>query len=164
MASADSKREVTACPNCGSVELSVPPTNVDGFVGAAALDGRMYCKACGREGLPILFDGEEEYHTFLSGIKEGSVRRSVASSTIAGLSEHREKKPAAAALFSIFIPGLGHVYAGKPFTGAVGFLLTFGVGAVFGNLVLPLLLLIATDAYYEAKRFNSNLMRLSEHS
>jgi TM2 domain-containing membrane protein YozV len=155
--SAPSKREVTACPNCGSTELGVPPTNVDAFIGAAALDGRMYCKGCGREGLPILFDSVDDYKRFLSNVKEGGAERSVDSSTIVVLGEQKRKKPAAAALFSFFVPGLGHAYAGGPLKGVVLFILTFLVGAYAGNLILPFLLLLAADAYYDAKRYNTNV-------
>jgi len=52
---------ISACPNCGSIELTVPPTTVD-VLGALAvvLDGRIYCKECAYEGLPIIFDLEKE--------------------------------------------------------------------------------------------------------
>lgn len=57
--------EITACPNCGSKRI------YQGTMGDGVLTGYTYrevCKDCGYQGMPIIFDSEEEYKKFLENI------------------------------------------------------------------------------------------------
>ena len=57
--------EITACPNCGSKRI------YQGTMGDGVLTGYTYrqvCRDCGYQGMPIIFDSEEEYKKFLENI------------------------------------------------------------------------------------------------
>ena len=54
--------EIIACPNCGSRRI------YQGTMGDGVLTGytsRNVCRNCGYQGIPVIFDTEQEYHKFL---------------------------------------------------------------------------------------------------
>lgn len=60
--------EITACPKCGSKNIS------HGTIRDGILDGyvnRYVCRECGYQGMPIIFDSEKEYKAFLKSIGDG---------------------------------------------------------------------------------------------
>jgi len=59
--------KINACPKCGSRNIS------QGALGEGILTGyvnRDVCKDCGYQGMPIVFDSEEEYKKFLEGLSK----------------------------------------------------------------------------------------------
>ena len=57
--------EITACPKCGSRKI------FQGNIGEGVLTGytsRNVCKDCGYQGMPLIFDSENEYKKFLEGL------------------------------------------------------------------------------------------------
>ena len=60
--------EIFACPKCGSRNIHI------GTIRDGVLDGytsRYVCRDCDYQGMPIVFDSEEEYISFLQELKEG---------------------------------------------------------------------------------------------
>jgi|GEM_PF-822704 len=58
--------EIKACPRCGSTEI------YQGTMGDGVLTGytsRQVCRNCGFQGMPLIFNSEEDYKKFLSGLK-----------------------------------------------------------------------------------------------
>lgn len=156
-------REIKACPNCGSPKLKIPPTQVDAWVGAAAVDGRYYCETCGFEGLPILFDNKEDYGEFLKlRIDSPQVLDSSNPAARAGDTTQSVKRPGFSFILSLFLPGLGHFYAGYKKRGAVAFIIYFsanlansqymGLPPSFGVVAWTLNLVIAVDAYIKTRK------------
>ena len=61
--------EITACPKCGSRKI------FQGNIGDGVLTGytsRNVCKDCGYQGMPLIFDSDEEYEKFLEGLAKES--------------------------------------------------------------------------------------------
>lgn len=164
-------REFMCCANCGSIDLSFPPTNVDALIGAGSLPRRYYCRECEYEGLPLLFDDLSAYEKFYRLRREKynkGVDLLVADRLLSGkFGTDPVKKPYVAALLSLLIPGLGQAYNGEKkkadFLFALFALILF-FGIVFGMLmqnggallftIYSLMLLCAFaffDAYIVAK-------------
>ena len=58
--------EIKACPNCGSRKI------YQGRMGDGVLTGyttRDVCRDCGYQGMPIIFDSEQDYKKFLESKK-----------------------------------------------------------------------------------------------
>ncbi len=63
--------EVKACSNCGGLDLTIPPMNVDASVGLQSLTaGSYYCRDCGFEGIPTVFDDLQAYARFFLYLRE----------------------------------------------------------------------------------------------
>jgi rRNA maturation protein Nop10 len=59
--------EIKACPRCGSTNI------YQGTIGDGVLTGytnRDVCKNCGFQGMPVIFNSEEDYKKFLNGLKK----------------------------------------------------------------------------------------------
>lgn len=59
--------KINACPKCGSRNI------FQGTLGEGVLTGYVnkdVCKDCGYQGMPIIFDSEEEYKKFLEGLSK----------------------------------------------------------------------------------------------
>jgi len=71
--------EIIACPNCGSRRI------YQGTMGEGVLTGyttRSVCRNCGYQGMPIIFDSEKDYKTFLKGkIKDKKLTETVEKKT-----------------------------------------------------------------------------------
>ena len=110
-------KEFMCCANCGSIDLTFPPTNVDALVGAGALPRRYYCRECEYEGLPLLFDNLPAYEKFYKLRREKYNKGEdllVANRLLSGkFGKEHVKKPYVAAILSLFIPGLGQAYNGE---------------------------------------------------
>lgn len=66
--------EIIACPNCGSKKI------FQGTMGDGVLTGyttRSVCKNCGYQGMPIIFDTEENYQKFLKEKKTLSKKKEI---------------------------------------------------------------------------------------
>ena len=66
--------EIKACPKCGSRKI------YQGRMGDGVLTGyttRDVCRDCGYQGMPIIFDSEEDYKKFLKSksIKKGQKKK-----------------------------------------------------------------------------------------
>lgn len=73
--------EIKACPNCGSRRI------YQGRMGDGVLTGytsRDVCRNCGYQGMPIIFDSEKEYKSFLKG-------KSLEQKPVRGLEEKKDK-------------------------------------------------------------------------
>lgn len=110
-------KEFMCCANCGSIDLTFPPTNVDALVGTGSLPRRYYCRECEYEGLPLLFDGLSAYEKFYSLRREKYNKGEdllVADRLLSGnFGSEPVKRPYVAALLSTLIPGLGQAYNGE---------------------------------------------------
>jgi hypothetical protein len=110
-------KEFICCANCGSIDLTFPPINVDALVGAGSLPRRYYCRECEYEGLPLLFDELSAYEKFYSLRREKyniGEDLLVADGLLSGkFGTAPVKKPYVAALLSLLIPGLGQAYNGE---------------------------------------------------
>lgn len=110
-------KEFMCCANCGSIDLTFPPTNVDALVGAGALPRRYYCRECEYEGLPLLFDNLPAYEKFYKLRREkynDGKDLLIADHMLSGkFGTEPVKKPYVAAILSLFIPGLGQAYNGE---------------------------------------------------
>ena len=60
------KKEVLACPKCGSRNISGLKHFDAWMKRSGAVMGVYTCQACGYRGLPILLDSEEDYKKFLN--------------------------------------------------------------------------------------------------
>jgi hypothetical protein len=88
---------VTACPNCGSLELNwlgkdMIDSAVIGISGP--LSGVYKCDKCGYQGLPLEFDNMKNYLAFMKAKKEGKMDTSMPQEFEAA---ELEKKPPLAA-------------------------------------------------------------------
>jgi hypothetical protein len=64
-AEANEKTFFLVCPSCGSRDLGVIPSDVDAASsGLAPWENRFFCRVCGHESVPLLFDDEEAYEKF----------------------------------------------------------------------------------------------------
>ena len=110
-------KEFMCCANCGSIDLTFPPTNVDALIGAGSLPRRYYCRECEYEGLPLLFDNLPAYEKFYKLRREkynNGEDLLVADRLLSGnFGSEPVKKPYVAALLSLLIPGLGQAYNGQ---------------------------------------------------
>jgi hypothetical protein len=110
-------KELMCCANCGSIDITFPPTNVDALIGAGSLPRRYYCRECEYEGLPLLFDKLSSYEKFYSLRREKYNKGEdllVADRLLSGkFGSEPVKKPYVAALLSLLIPGLGQAYNGE---------------------------------------------------
>jgi hypothetical protein len=111
------QKELMCCANCGSIDLTFPPTNVDALVGAGSIPRRYYCRECEYEGLPVIFDRLASYEKFYSLRREKYALGKdllVADRLLSGnFGSEPVKKPYVAALLGLFIPGLGQAYNGE---------------------------------------------------
>ncbi|OYT26565.1 MAG: hypothetical protein B6U97_03605 [Candidatus Altiarchaeales archaeon ex4484_96] len=157
----------SVCPNCGSIDLSAPPSSKDVLEAAwsGMLDGKIFCRSCGYEGLPILFDKHslDEYERFRAfRVKALSEGDALVSENPASDSLHEKPNPGLSALLSVYIfPGFGQLYNNKPvkalfFVSFLFLLLGFGLSYSEFSFVLfliPLVYLVAVfDAYRDAGR------------
>lgn len=135
-------KEFMCCANCGSIDLTFPPTNVDALVGAGSLPRRYYCRECEYEGLPLLFDHLSAYEKFYSLRREKYNKGEdllIADRLLSGkFGTDPVKKPYVAALLSLLIPGLGQAYNGEKkkadlLFSLFAFVVLFGI--VFGMLM-----------------------------
>jgi len=53
--------EITACPSCGSKNI---------FSYLSVIGMNYLCKDCGFQGVPFIFDSEEDYQVFLDELKK----------------------------------------------------------------------------------------------
>jgi predicted RNA-binding Zn-ribbon protein involved in translation (DUF1610 family) len=60
------KEEITACPKCGSKNISSLKHVKHWLKRSGAVMGVYSCQECGYEGLPLILDSEEDYKRFLS--------------------------------------------------------------------------------------------------
>ncbi|MFH1834769.1 MAG: hypothetical protein ABH851_01120 [Methanobacteriota archaeon] len=141
------------------IPTQTPPTNVDAWVGAAALDGRLYCMECGFEGIPLIFSDYNGYGKFRKLRKQELTQNLDSSIPTARSSDKKpsQKRPGFSVILSLFIPGLGHYYAGEKMRALLAFSIYIFIYAastrfVSGsgpiNLIIPLTYLgIAYDSY-----------------
>ena len=64
--------KISACPKCGSRRISV------GTMGDGVLAGyttREVCRDCGYQGMPVIFDTEQDYKNFIKKLKEGEKKK-----------------------------------------------------------------------------------------
>ncbi len=153
---------ITVCANCGGIQLKLPPTQVDAWIGAAAVDGRAYCVECGFEGFPLVFERKEDYVGFrkMRGERTESLDSSLPSARSSD-KQPADKKPGFSFLISLWIPGLGHYYAGEK-RKALAYFIAFIVGTPLYMMAVPkatifqvmpflLYLAIAYDSYATTK-------------
>lgn len=111
---------LNACPSCGGIDLSIPPTAVD-VLGGFSDSGKYYCVDCGYEGKPIAFRNERIYEKFFHA-------RRIKYNEGAGLEPNyliplstgsvSRSEPYIASLFSFVLPGMGQAYNGERVKGA----------------------------------------------
>jgi len=154
------------CPNCGSIELTAPSTTKDVLSAAwgSTLDGRVYCRSCGYEGLPILFDRHsiDEYERFRDFRQEKLGKgETLISENLSSDSLRKGLTPGLATIPSFFIPGFGQLYNHKPtkailFVSVLVFILGFGLAYrqySYILILIPLVYLInVVDAHRDAGR------------
>jgi len=158
-----------ACPNCGSIELTTPPTTKDvlSALGGSTLDGKVYCRICGYEGLPILFDRHsiDEYERFKKFRQEKLEKdENIISENLSSDSLREGLIPGLSTLPSFFIPGFGQLYNHEPmkallFVSLLFFILGFGLTYQQYSQILiliPLIYLISVvDAHRNAERLGA---------
>ncbi|MEA1925013.1 MAG: hypothetical protein U9M95_04005 [Candidatus Altiarchaeota archaeon] len=154
------------CPNCGSIELTAPPATKDvlSALGGSTLDGKVYCRSCGYEGLPILFDRHSinEYERFKK-FRQGKLEKGekLISENLSSDSLYEGLIPGLATLPSFFIPGFGQLYNHEPmkailFVSLLVFILGFGLAyREYSHILIliPLVYLISVvDAHRDGER------------
>ncbi len=130
---------LNACPSCGGIDLSIPPTEVD-VLGGLLDSGKYYCIDCGYEGKPIGFKSEHIYEKFFHArrLKYNQGNRIEPSYLIVyPTTTSSHSAPYISALFSFVLPGLGQAYNGEKFKGAclaiTFLLLEYTIFAVVNN-------------------------------
>ena len=104
------KGKLSACPNCGGLDLSDPPGGEK-----ASKSGMYYCIDCKFIGEPKTFEHEkayvkfyafkrEKYNEGLDEVADKKIR------PVAKLKEEPNNKPYIAAWLSVVLPGLGQAY------------------------------------------------------
>jgi len=89
------KGEVKACSNCGGLDLTIPPTSIDVSIGMESLTaGSYYCRDCGFEGIPTVFDDKNAYENFFLYRREkyNKGEDQLTSSNIASGAIRKERK------------------------------------------------------------------------
>ena len=129
------KGKITACPNCGGLDLSDPPGGEK-----ASKTGMYYCIDCGFIGEPKAFDHEKAYEKFFcfrrekynEGLDEVAEKK---HRPVAQLKAEPAGKPWVAAWLSVFMPGLGQAYNSQLIKGAtlavIYLLMIFSLYSVF---------------------------------
>jgi hypothetical protein len=129
------KGKITACPNCGGMDLSDPPGEEK-----ASKTGMYYCIDCGFIGETKAFDHEKAYEKFFCFRREKyneglDVVAEKRHRPVAQLKPEPAGKPWVAAWFSVFMPGLGQAYNSEMIKGAtlsiIYILLMFSLYRVF---------------------------------
>jgi len=64
-------REVTACPRCGSLNISALKHTKYWLEKYGSMMGVYTCQECGYEGLPLMLDNDSEYRKYLKKIGKG---------------------------------------------------------------------------------------------
>jgi TM2 domain-containing membrane protein YozV/predicted RNA-binding Zn-ribbon protein involved in translation (DUF1610 family) len=113
------KEKITACPNCGGLDLSDPPGEEK-----ASKTGMYYCIDCGFIGEPKAFDQEKSYEKFFCFTREKyneglDVVVEKRHRPVAQLKSQPAGKPWIAAWLSVFMPGLGQAYNSQLIKGAL---------------------------------------------
>lgn len=62
------KKEIKACPRCGNLNIKAPSFEEGGIPGVSELSGTCYCKRCGKNVTPIIFDDGAAYKKFIKNI------------------------------------------------------------------------------------------------
>ena len=119
------------CPNCGSPNFGAVPTNVDAFDMIYSTN-KSYCKKCGFEGVPLIFEENESYQEFLKSLGSRSKELKPLYGISSAFDEEVERNPFIAALLSFFLPGIGQAY-NKDMTKAWFFFIFFIVLFYFGG-------------------------------
>ena len=112
------KGKITACPNCGGLDLSDPPGEEK-----ASKTGMYYCIDCGFIGESKSFDHEKAYEKFFcfrrekynEGLDEIAEKK---HRPVAQLKAEPAGKPWVAAWLSVILPGLGQAYNDQIVKGA----------------------------------------------
>jgi TM2 domain-containing membrane protein YozV len=129
------KGKITACANCGGLDLSDPPGGEK-----ASKTGMYYCIDCGYIGDSKSFDHEKSYEKFFSfsrekyneGLDEVAEKK---HRPVAQLNAGPSGKPWVAAWLSVFMPGLGQAYNSQLIKGAalavIYLLMIFSLYSVF---------------------------------
>lgn len=103
------KGRITACANCGGLDLSDPPGGEK-----ASKTGIYYCIDCRFIGEPKSFDHEKAYEKFFcfkrEKYNEGLDEVAEKKRPVANLKAQSGGKPWIAAWLSVFLPGLGQAY------------------------------------------------------
>jgi hypothetical protein len=68
-------KEVTACPQCGSSNVSSLKHLKYWLERSGAVMGIYNCQDCGYEGFPLVFDSPEDYGKFVRLKKRDEIRR-----------------------------------------------------------------------------------------
>lgn len=155
-----------ACPNCGSIELSMPPTVQDVFSVAwgGNMDHKTHCRECGYEGLPLIFDNENKYKEFRKFRRKKLEKKGnrLISENPASDSLREGQIPGLSAFMTVaLLPGFGQLYNKEPakavvILASILFFLIFAVQnpAYAYTLILAAAIYIFSvyDAYVNAEK------------
>jgi transcription elongation factor Elf1 len=92
--------EISACPRCGSRKI------FQGTIGDGVLTGytnRQVCRNCGFQGMPIIFNTEQDYVAFLESIGEKQKTTSKEKQQLKETSKDSYNRPAGLYLLSAFL-------------------------------------------------------------